>query len=217
MSGASRHQKLIEGLREKHPGKLVEDGPVTAEYWEAKPRVLWILKEAHSAEDAEGWSLPEFLRDGYRNYPNWKRTYAKVAQVSWGLLHEPIAFEGLPGYDELPGALRKFAVINVDKTIDGRGTSNWADLVERYKIFREPLLEQISLLEPDIVISGNVLGLFADDLELGERVHSSPSLHVYSKQGRIFLDAHHPACWSKSQAGYYDEIIGAVRASAPNR
>ena len=192
-------------------GKLVRDGPVTDAYWDARPRVLWILKEAN-AEDG-GWSLCDFLANkngALDQYPDWKRTFGKVAQVSWGLLHGVPGFEALPGgpdHDELRAALRQIAVVNISK-LPGEGASVPAELASRASDFQALLAQQIEALAPDIAISGNVVHLLPPSLVLGDPTPgATPSLAVYEPQGgRLVLDAYHPAYWSRSQAEYYEEI-----------
>ena len=85
--GKKEYDKIVDEIFAEE-SELVPDGPVTDAYWDASPRILWVLKEAHA--DEGGWSLCDFLANnegGLDKYPDWKKTFGKVAQVSWGMLN----------------------------------------------------------------------------------------------------------------------------------
>ena len=67
--------------------------------------------------------------------------------------------------DRYSPALRQIAVINVKKT-GGGSTSKWQELVEAYERNEAALWAEINALDPHVVVGGNVLWLFREQLGL---------------------------------------------------
>ncbi|MDD2636639.1 MAG: hypothetical protein PHW82_14190, partial [Bacteroidales bacterium] len=83
-------------------------------------------------------------------------------------------------------------------------------------------LEQIKIANPNIIIFGNVLDLFENDLqEIGWDLKQAKKFttDLYSKfpifyqceQNRVIVDAYHPAC-RRSYKYYYTSIIEGLKS-----
>jgi hypothetical protein len=220
--GQEAFRRIMRGLRRRFP-RLVEDGPVSSDYWKPGARILWIQKEVDSPhskkEKSRGWSLSEFLSEiaeGKDPYPRWTSTYRKVLEVSYGILNGMPAYPDLPKLDDLRNVLRRIAVINLFKQTGGCGTVSHGSLKVKCAPFLPFVAKQVRSLKPRIVIGGYTLGLLKDSL--GLRRHSATSaLDVYSdgESRTLYLDAYHPGVRAHRQSpgSYYGGILSKARGA----
>ncbi len=211
-------------------------------YLDAKPRLMWILKEPYDDWDDDespcggGWT---FFRDVAKG-----KTLAQVANANPALRNVAYASRailgGIGSYAELPWivdapadyerSLRSIAFVNVGKMPAGRTTSE-ERLAACYAQWKDVLFEQIDLYDPDILVFGNTLQCFEPDmgLDLSKPVRtvknggSTVDIHVW--RGKRILWAPHPAAHIQPEE-WVDSVIEAARgpliqaarsASAPYR
>ena len=111
--------------------------------------------------------------------------------------------------------LRKTAYINLSK-MPGPTVSLDDHLWECYQIWKDLILEQISLYSPDIIIFGYTFKFLKKDLNITEAPISTLSgqwnSDGYKKNGRIYIDAYHPSRKGGEDGGrdYVMSIIKAV-------
>lgn len=213
-----------------------------AAYLDAKPRLMWILKEPYDDWDDDGtpcgggWT---FFRDVAKG-----KTLAQVANGNPALRNVAYASRailgGIGSYSELPWisdapteyerTLRSIAFANVGKMPAGRMTSD-ERLFACYEQWKDILFEQIEFYDPDILVFGNTLQCFAPDMGIDlsapvrkiVRGGSTVDIHVW--RGKRVLWAPHPAAHVPPEE-WVDSVIEAARgplipaarsASAPSR
>jgi len=222
-------EKSIEGrlnemaAMDKSLHEPITDGVVDiSQYLASSPRILWILKEPYDEitegkPSGGGWSLTEELRKGLRNN---KGTYPMMAYITYAL------FNGFPPYSEIDyptenpdvaHALDRVGYINISK-FPGQKTSNPKYIKNAYGKMRDILRQQIDGLAPEVIIGGNTLPLFFEDLNITDEMcdgnGSTLSLH---RDGRLYIHAYHPGQWAQVDKDmYFDDIISIIRKYFPN-
>jgi len=126
---------------------------------------------------------------------------------------------GFPAYEqmdyatdnpEIGEALKNIALINIKKTPGG--TSSWLpEIAEHYHKNRALLMEQVSLLAPQVIIGGGTLGHFYDDFNLSDSsFNKERSSWFVEQQGVLYIHAYHPA-HRRGKARYVDDIVSIIR------
>ncbi len=209
-------QKKIEDyypeLEERKP---IYDGVVNPEeYFNSKIKILWILKEPYDSKKGEvgegNWHLNKLLNDENKIHTlgGLKTTWYPIIYTSYAILNGFMKYEDLEFIDKDPQMLnifKKMALINVQKYPAGTTTHD-ADISAAYKQHSSILIEQINTYQPDIVIGGNTLWNFIDDLGLGE-FESYDEYTYWIKEDRLYINAAHPAFWGSEKSDYVDDIV----------
>jgi hypothetical protein len=222
-------EKRIEGQlytmaeKDKSLHDPIADGVVDIpKYLASSPRILWILKEPWD-EIIEGeasggdWSLTHELRKGLTNN---KGTYPMMAYITYAI------FNGFPNFSDIDyptdnshvaHALDRIAYINVSK-FPGQKTSNPKYIEGAYCKMSDILRQQIDGLAPDIIIGGNTLHLFFNDLGLTEEMFDgNSSTWFLQRDGRLYIHAYHPGQWAQvDKTVYFDDITSVIRSHFPN-
>jgi hypothetical protein len=203
------------GLHKKWP---ITDGVVDeALYLATTPKILWILKEPREVEvDAGGWSLtkdaiPRMLKEGSIGD---KGTFANMAWVTHSVLNGFQTWQQMPWVSNEPRvgeSLRRIAYINISK-LPGQKVSYMPLLQACYGHSKAMLLRQVEIIAPDIIIGGYTLPLFFNDFGLTQADFTQVSVvvSVCHKNGRLYVDAYHPACRVGSEK-YVDDIVTAIK------
>lgn len=224
-------QKVIDGkvynLAQKK--KLIGDyEPIydgvcdAADYLNSNLKILWVLKEPYCEDgDYGGWSL---TKDVFSEYPYKRKitnqTHQNVAYISYGILHNK-KFEDIDYIRDDPSVgevLHEIAWINISKIPAGT-TTNDNTLWEKYETWKNILLEQINLYEPDIIIFGNTFEYFKNDLISDKAVcdtdysrqisHTGNRVDLYWTNEQLFIDTNHPN-FRGEKCEWADAIIEAV-------
>ena len=92
------------------------------------------------------------------------------------------------------------------------GSSTTPDkiLKQGYQDNKGILLRQVELYEPDIVIGGNTVHLFYEDLDIPrDKLLSLDNNRneYYAKENRLYIDAYHPAIRGGTVQTYCNDII----------
>ncbi|OHX64320.1 hypothetical protein [Flammeovirga pacifica] len=210
-------QKSIFAITPDEEGtEPISDGVVNPElYLNAKFKILWILKEPHDPSGG-GWSSNE----AFNNLESWasqpstgKNLLKKVNYATYGILNNFMEWGDLPEINQKNDvwkALKNIAYINIRK-LPGESSSDERVISTAYAKHKDLLLHQIDTYQPDIIIGGNTLCHFYNDLKLdeippvkmGERIY-------YPTKEKIFIDAYHPSYVMKEEE-YVDNIILAVK------
>ena len=191
------HEKVLAELREQDPD-IVFDGAVNNDFWtDSKTRILWVLKETNGLPKDRDLRvlLKQFANDSNPNgiYANWQSTYGAVVQVSYGIINGCIEWGAwADDVDGIRGVLNKIAVININKQAGG-AKSNWKELKEATKKFKDIVLQQIELLDPTIVILGGVGDIISEWIP------------EFSEDRKVII-VYHP-CQSKMTRKSYYELI----------
>jgi hypothetical protein len=196
------------------------------EYFSAKYKILWILKEPYDEIDENGnlsgggWHLRDVIisRKTIEEYENGRNTFKPMIYATWGIFNDFCLWDIMHDVENDPTmlkVLKSIAYINVKK-IPGRKTSNNSEISNAYRLYNRILLKQIWSYNPDIIIGGYTLKLFLNDLGLKrEEMVKNGSLDYIIKDNKVFIDAYHPAQRTGntgvSQEQYCDDIINTVK------
>jgi hypothetical protein len=190
-----------------HRGRsFYRDGIIDPErWWRARKRVLFLLKEAYGAprdlcEEIRSWGGPR--------YNIWRNAACCALAVHFSSRRHLPPFPGDAVTQRAANeALLSSAIVNVKKS-GGHSSSDSEDLLKYAQLDRVYLLEQISLVRPHVVISGNVWGCVQHLWPAIEPVYDL----AWSADGMLFLNLWHPAR-GYHQLNYY-AIASLVRGAA---
>ena len=206
---------------EGSPHSPITDGVVDeARYLTSSHKILWILKEPweqlREGEAGGGWSVTKGLipRKIAEGTIGDKGLYANMAYVSYSVFNNCRKWETIPYVSNAPevgDSLRSIAYINVNKA-PGNKTSYKPHIESCYRRNKTILKRQIDIINPDIVIAGNILYLFYAALGLkAQELVSEGSVKWCKKDGRLYINAYHPSYWRIGRAKYVDDIVAVIR------
>ncbi len=224
------NEKIVSDLEDTYP---ITDGIIDIEkYFNAKYKVLWILKEPYDEFDDEGkpfgggWGLDEAIRpkQSIHEFTGGRPTFKPMIYTSWGILNDFCLWDDMDNVERDPtmlDALKSIAYINVKK-LPGYTTSHRTVIEYAYQQHKEILLKQIEYYNPDIIIGGSTLYNFYQDLGISrEQLQRNDSVNYIIKGDKIFIEAYHPAQRSGttgvSQEKYCNDIINSVKIWATNK
>ena len=147
-------------------------------------------------------------------YDNIKQnpTLNTMAYTTYGLQNN-LSYESLPWIYEDPAvgnSLRSVVHMNISKFPGGK-TTPWNKLYSNYEYWRPILLFQLMVYKPQVIIFGNVMNFFAEDLNLDIQYDAGKNLGYAIKDDCIYINAYHPAQISIKKEDYVDNIIHLVR------
>lgn len=213
------HCEKINGIFEQLTAKqiTVTDGVIDIDrYFDAKPRILWVLKEANSEES---WSYLEAFRNtDWLNKCNGLSSIRRVIYTSYGILKGiDKAWSEFPWSNEptCQEALLSVAYINIKKT-PGGSTSNPQELTDAYQTYRELLKLQIDTYDADVVIFGNTMDYVNTTdfkgLSDAEKQVSKYNNHFYYAGDKLYIHAYHPSYLNGfTDETYAMDIVKIVR------
>lgn len=209
--------------KEEEPGvrEVIGDGIADVEkYYNASPKILWILKEAYDKENngKGGGVIAEnlFNRGWMLGKNRSKGTWHPIIYTSYAILNSNIGcyndMDFIAGDPSMIDVLQKIAFINVSKFAGGT-TSNNREISKAYQKHKEILLKQIKIFNSDVIIGGNTIRNFIDDLGLKDVPEEYDEYNFWRKDDKIYIAADHPARkrgkeWEEE---YVDSILNIVR------
>ena len=199
----------------------VVDGIINIDkYLKAKYKILWILKESNDVLDGEGggWSLPEKLDElkfWDEQPPGGKVTFQRMIYSSFGILNDFVLWNDMPSIyqKEVFKTIKEIAYINVKK-IPGGNRANEKLIRQAYNENKDLLIKQINVYNPDIIIAGNTLHYFFEDLPIPfENKISNSKTAYYPSDDKLYINAYHPAVRKVTieEKDYCNDIILAVK------
>ncbi|MBF8458324.1 hypothetical protein IV494_14160 [Kaistella sp. G5-32] len=216
----SQIAKLIDIEKEicTFPNTMV-DGAINNEvFLNSKYKIAWFLKESYSEDDGSQYyrdlfTAENLYEDFFKNVatPTWH----PIIYISYAILNNFQKWNDLPDIKEFPQmaeVIHNIAILNANKEYSKTGTFTTDDNLKKgFEKFKSIILRQINILNPDILIFGNTFHLykeiFVTDEDKIEELSTNGLLHTYYKNGKIYLDAYHPASRKKD---YVNSIIIAV-------
>lgn len=212
--------ELIERWQERshHRGEaFIVDGILDEELWAQAPRkVLFLLKEAYT-QKPNGFDLRRHVRAGKRVAgPTWWR------MGCWAYLLHHFDIARSPCFPAersvMRSALLSSAVVNVKKS-NGKNTSDMDDIVEYAKRDGDLLREQISNINPDIIVAGGTWAavplIWKDSRKTSHRFHQTsagPLINFWHPAAQIHNDLLY-----YSLAGILQAAESKVAGSVPGR
>jgi len=186
------------------------DGVISPnDYFRSPLKILFLNKEAYDTE-YDSYDISEALKDElelgkpiFNNRPikyNFKNRLFVLNLIS-NLNQSYLTDDVYNQYsnEEFYHDMLKTAYCNIKKS-DGKGKSNSLDLRYCFLRNKEIIEEQISFLNPSLIIGGNVVdGIIEDSFNWGENLYVSESnvISIYQLviKGRTypFFDMYHPA------------------------
>ncbi len=211
------------GLLKEGSLEPIYDGVSDVEaYLESTPKIMWILKEPYDDKAPDGspqgggWYLTEHFKkdDVWKDLDLWKliiqANYAIRTNKTWGEL------DYIQNNPDMQKELQRTAYVNLSKMPNGTKTQQ-GKLWTFYSQWKNILLEQIEIYNPDVIIFGYTFEFFREDLKVSDTPVSEATCgqwtsKTYKKNGRILIDAYHPSRKGGEDAGtYVTSIIDAVR------
>jgi len=194
------------------------DGVVNEElFLKGKPKILWILKEPweypENGESGGGWDLvKDLLHEGWHSN---KGSYAIMAYISYSILNDFKKYSNISYVSEDPNvgnSMKYISYINVKK-FPGSTSSNMNEISQYYLEFKDILIQQIDLINPDIVIGGNTLHLFFDDLKLKADNFNKETWSAwwYKNNNRFYIHSYHPNQRTITNEKYVDDMVSVVK------
>ena len=196
----------------KNETTIIVDGIIDVDsYNSSNKKILWILKEPYG-EDAFNYS--KYIK-GFqfgKSFPTSGAMWAKITYVNYGILNNYQMwneFKTLYEDEDVFKALKNCALINLKK-IPGKTRSDNNEIMNSYKLYKDLVHEQISFINPIIVICGGTFRLLDYPFEKANSINGK-NLIGYKYDNKIFIDAYHPSYFIKKQEEYCDEIITMCR------
>lgn len=220
---------------------FVKDGIVEySQFYRERPKILWVLKETND-KIGKLRDLREFLRNpqSYNNWTHrqWKCTWELIFDISYKILdflppyYEDLSYEKvideIKEYDIKPYKIfQRIAVININKT-PGENRISRKKLKNYYLKYREFLLMQIKIIDPDIVIFGGTFWAMWNDLmDFHSSAYESEykrdqiklddviirkNIKYHCNDKRIFIETYHPNQRTISKKLYYELIVSQIK------
>lgn len=202
----------------------ITDGLVDCEsYLGASCRIAWVLKEPYDDFDDDGkpcgggWDMSNIYNTTEDVYDNIKGnpTLNTMSYVTYGILEDK-NYEFMPWIYEDPAvanSLRSVVHMNISK-FPGKTTTAWKKLYSNYEYWRPILLFQLQVYKPHVIIFGNVMELFSEDLGLQDIIHSDydKAVDYAIKNNCIYINAYHPSQRNAmKKEDYINGIVEIVR------
>jgi hypothetical protein len=194
-------------------------------YCEAPIKILWILKEVN---DIGAYNQRDAFQDNVTldNRKGWYATLDPVIYISYAILHNFMTWKDLSYIIEKPemtDILKYIAYININKEV-GRSVSSESLLKKQYEKYKDVILSQINLANPDIIICGNTIhhllvnfGINKDQIKAVDGF----DLGYFNQIERLFICSYHPNYYMRieeNQRGeYFDAIIQTVKEWCDNK
>lgn len=201
--------------------KEIKDGIINEElYSNSNVKILWVLKEPYS--DVDNWTFQSYLskseierKIGTKADTLKYSVFKRILCSSYGIINN-IPFENIDIKNPNVYSIgEKIAYINIKKT-PGGSFSYYKVIRDIYLKNKEKLITQILDINPDVLIFGNTMHYFKNDLEaVGlhfKKVSGDKQITYYkSDTGKIAINAYHPSVRPKhiSEADYCNKIIVA--------
>ena len=212
-----------------NPAKIkpIYDGVVDWDgYLTAPLKVCWVLKEPYDDADEDGdpagggWTMfKDFVKEKrLAETVNANPALRNVAYASWALLSGVSRYADIPWISDRPDvaeSLLRVCYLNTGKMPAATMTSR-EQLQKIHGEWRDIVLDQIKLAEPDLLIFGGTLDVWAADFGIDL---ASPLAHgrsggtvvdVHAWRGKRILYADHPAV-HKPPENWVDALLDAAR------
>lgn len=205
---------------EKSIHSPITDGVVDIDrYLASSPKILWILKEPYddlTGAACGGWSVTEDVLAAGK-FGN-KRPFAPIAYVTYSVFNNFLKYTELNYVTNDPKvgeSVKNIAYINVNK-MPGKSASDPAAIAAYYQRNRKLINKQITTINPDIVIAGNILHLFYEDFGLTRQdLQSAGTAEFCERNGRLYINAYHPSYWACDEATYVNDLVAIIKEHSP--
>ena len=191
------------------------------QYLNSKIKICWVLKEPYDGYNGRGggFDLKKCLiNDLRKENHNFGKTWTPIGYVSYSLLNNFLKYKQLLKIDKktIMKSLLSISYINVGKMpAKNYSSSPYKAVKDEYKIWAPILIWQLIKYNPDIIIFGNTLHFFWNDLGLDDKNYKElkNGLYYVKQYNKIFLNFYHPAVREStiSKNDYCNSIINVVK------
>jgi hypothetical protein len=220
------HKKLMEEIAalmndDENERYVISDGVHSPELYFANPlRIAWMLKEPYDDEGGigGGWSLLEMFdhEDQYAKFSEGHRTtWHPIIYVTYALKNGFIKWNEMDYIRDdhsMIEVLKSTAFINSQKLPSRNVTrTHFNDLHESLEKYHALLIRQINLIDANVLIFANTLHVYRKYLGL-EKLPLKPhgTLNYIFHEGKLYIDAYHPAQRTVKGFRYNDDIVTVV-------
>ena len=211
------NKEISDGISKPEENRFaIGDGIFDYEgYLKAKIKILWILKEPYDTSGG-GWHISEVYTKN--KYGAARTTWYPIINVSHAILNGFQTWDNVEKMSKnnpkTASVLSHIAYINVQKLPSlTREKSNNSIILQAFKDEQNNAFfkKQFELLNPDIIIGANTMGMMFEHFGLkGEFLEVKPTENSYIVNGKLFINADHPASRTSKKA-YLDNIVTAAR------
>jgi len=204
------HDLVLESIRHYDPKTVADGAVVPGKYEQARPRLLWILRETNGGGD---WDLRSFLssNDALFGYPYWHATFGALAKTSFGLLHD-LPAESIAQMEarDAVAALRSIAVVNVNKR-GGESRVNWESFPDEAREFSRFVDKQVDALAPDIILAAGTTGHLPARFDaIAAELEQCSIGAVCLADGGHFVKCYHTAQTTITHHALYGKILASL-------
>ena len=202
----------------------IYDGLYSAEkYLESPIRLMWILKEPY--DDLENgkpvggdWSI---TKDLFNKPIEWShnKTGKMVIYATYGIFNQKkwSEMDKISDKPEMANVIQKMSYINLSK-MPAYTTSSDSALWKKYSEWKNITFEQIKLYDPDVIIFGNTLKYFCNDLKkegiISDSINKYNDLvNIYRQdKQKLIIDTYHPGkrFSNEEMKSYVDSLVKLV-------
>jgi hypothetical protein len=189
---------------------FIKDGIIDPSRWStAKTKILFLLKESY---DGPKDLRVEIRETGFAKWQIWRKC------AYWCYACHHVFLDTLPPFPDHDPAFREAsdlflssAILNIKKS-NGRHPSDYEDLAPYAREDGDLIRQQIELISPKIVISGNVW--YKDEFwPEARQVYD----FVWQAGDRFIVDFWHPACQFPNKLLYYTLSCSLANAVGRSR
>jgi hypothetical protein len=212
--------KRFSPRKYKNREPILDGIPNVKHYLNSKIKICWVLKEPYDENNGQGggFSLRKMLINDLRKKEhNFGRTWTPIGYLSYSLLNGFVPYNKLMDIDKntVMKSLLDIAYINIGKMPAKFGTySPYKAVKPEYEIWAPILMYQLLKYDPDIIIFGNTMDYFWEDLKLDNgKYRKSKNGDYVLKDEKQYLYVYHPAVREStiSEKDYFTGIINSVK------
>lgn len=198
------------------PGReVIQDGVFDYEgYLRSKVKILWLMKEPYDTAGG-GWHISDLYK---KEFGADRTTWYPIINASHSILNNFQLIEPpqqmKKGNTALKEVLLHIAYMNVQKlpSLTREKTNNGViHAAFNNQMIKDFFVRQFELLNPDIIIGANTLGMMFAHFGLkGPGLSIKPTDNSYVVNGKLFINTRHPAQRGNKRA-YLENIVSAAK------
>jgi hypothetical protein len=220
-------KRIDEYIRRFYPRKYKNREPIldgvtnNERFLNSKIKICWVLKEPYDEKDGQGggFDLRKMLiNDLRKENHNFGKTWTPIGNISYSLLNNFESYDQLLNIDRniIMKSLLDISYINIGKMpAKFQASSPYKTVKIEYKIWAPILIWQLLKYDPEVIIFGNTLEHFWNDLRLEDKNYKElkNGLYYIKQNNKIYINFYHPAVREStiSKKEYYNSIIDTIK------
>jgi hypothetical protein len=197
----------------------IRDGVADIEaYLQSSPKIMWALKEPYDDFKEDGCPyggdytlMEDLMKRRDTKLPKMPLSVQRVIYTTYGIF-TGYEYDDMGWYyePETYKYLFQIAYINLSKMPGGKKSGS---MTNKYQIWRDIVLKQIELYNPNVLIFGHTFQYVKEDLGIDDKdiiLTEMGWVDIYRKDNRLYVDAYHPGI-PGSDRKYVNTIVNKVR------